>query len=404
MQTNIKFLTLVGTLACVSTLIPIAGAQSADTAAASTTSPVAFVYASGTSSIYGFAASASGKLTPVPGSPFSYAGYGKLSVSKHFLFAMASNDHVVSSFSIATNGSIKKVASVDLLKYEPNFSTLCGAPPDMQVDRTGATLYVQQSPDCDYQDHQVYLSVHVSSSGGLEYIGSSGGFLDDFGQGDTISLQMAGTNQYAYDGWCGDDDNNTSTVDIYKRESSGMLQFTSAVNTPPANYGAGGQYCAGQVATDSSNHVAVAYQRLDYEGGDNGPWQGPYFLASYTQQTNGELTTTSTSDNMPEVAVAQGSVVYAMSISPSNKYLAVSGLSGFQIFHFNGGDPITTYSAVHLPNSTIQKFGWDKSNHLYVFDGGSVIVFTVSASSGVTQVGSPYTMSHPNNIIVLDLQ
>ncbi|HEY2858616.1 MAG TPA: hypothetical protein VGJ21_09380, partial [Terracidiphilus sp.] len=316
---------------------------------------------------------------------------------------MKTDDYEVSSFSIASNGSIKRVATIDVRQYEPNFS-YCTSPPDMQVDTTGTTVYVQQSPDCDYQDHQAYLSLHVTSSGNFQFLGGSGGFLDDFGQGDVISLKMAGTNQYAYDGWCGDDDNNTSAVDIYKRESNGLLQFVSAVNMPPANYATGAQFCAGQVATDSENHVAVAYQRLDSEGGDNGPWDGPFFLASYTQQTNGDLTTTSTSDNMPEVPVARDSVIYTMSISPGNKYLAVGGLAGFQIFHFNGGAPITTYSAVHMPTSTIQKLAWDKSNHLYVFDGGSVTVFTVTAATGVKQVGSPYPIAHASNLIVRSLQ
>ena len=402
MKAKIHFLSLVATLATAGAFVQPAPAQTSETTA-TTTSPVAFLYVSRTANIDAFSVSASGKLSPVPGSPFEFIGYGKLSVSKHFLFGMKTDDYEVSSFSIASDGSIKKVTTIDLRKYEPNFQ-YCTSSPDMQIDTTGTTIYVQQSPDCDYQDHQAYLSLHVTTSGDFQYLGGSGGFLDDFGQGDTISLKMAGTNQYAYDGWCGDDINNTSTVDIYRRESNGLLQFVSAVNTPPANYATGAQYCAGQVATDSENHVAVAYQRLDSEGGDNGPWDGPFFLASYTQQTNGDLTTTSTSDNMPEAPVARNFVIYTMSISPGNKFLAVGGLAGFQVFHFNGGDPITTWSAVHLPNSTIQKLGWDKSNHLFVFDGGSVYVYNVTPNTGVKLVGSPYPIAHANNIIVRSLQ
>lgn len=395
------FLPLVGLLVSASALLPASSAQTSDKTTASSTSPVAFVYVSRSSDIDGFAVSASGKLTPVPGSPFAYSGYGKLSVSKHFLFGLEGNDYDVSSFSIASNGSIKKVATLNLQKYEPDF---CGGPPVMQVDTTGTTLYVQESVACP-NDHQGYVSVHVASNGDLTYLGSSGGFLDWFGQGDTIQLTMAGTNQYAYDGWCGEEDNNTSAVDIYKRESNGMLQFVAADNNPPTDYSGNG-YCAGQVAADSENHLAVAYQRLDSEGGDNGPWSGPYFLATYTMNSAGDFATSSTSDNMPEVSdtITYNEDVTALSISPANNFLAVGGLNGFQVFHFNGGNPITPYSGPLLPGATIGKFGWDKSNHLFVYFGSSLYVYTVTADSIKQAAGSPYTIDNANNLIVRDLQ
>jgi hypothetical protein len=242
----------------------------------------------------------------------------------------------------------------------------------------------------------------VESNGDLQYIGGSGGYIDDAGQGDTVSLMMAGTGNFGYDGWCGEDDNNLSAIDIYKRESNGMLQYVGQETTAPTDY-SGAAFCAGQVATDSANHLAVAFQREDDKMGDNGYFEGPYFLASYTEDSSGNLSTTSNSDNMPETMVSNNLDVTTMSISPANNLLAVGGETGFQIFHFNGGSPITTDSGVFLPTVMIKKFGWDKANHLFVLGGGNLYVYTVT-SSGVSQApGSPHSIPESAGVIVLDL-
>lgn len=213
---------------------------------------------------------------------------------------------------------------------------------------------------------------------------------------------MAGTNQYAYDTWCGDDQNNLSAMDVYKRQSNGNLQYVGQDNTTPPDYFPK-SFCAGQVGADSQNHLAVAFQRLDSEGGDNGPWDGPYFLASYTENANGTLTTTSTSDTMPETGVSGGKYVSTMSISPNNKFLAVGGFTGFQLFHFNGANPITRYSNVMLPNDGIAKLGWDKANHLFITGDGKLWVYTVTSTAITQAPGSPYTIQNANNLIVHDL-
>lgn len=400
MKRTLGALSLVAVLATagasVQPLVAQAGMQAA------TGSPaVAFVYVSSFKHINGYAVSSSGRLTPLPGSPFSYAGYGKLSVTSKFLFGMTSNGSEVTSFSIASDGAIKKVDSLNVWNYEPGVSAACVDYPDMQVDFAQSTVYVQENPQCADGTYQGYLSLHIEKSGDLQYIGSSFGYIDDAGQGDVVSLAMAGTDKYAYDGWCGEDDNNLSAIDIYERGSNGVLQYIGQDTTPPTDY-SGPTYCAGQVAADSENHLAVAFQRLDQDTGDNGYWIGPYFLASYSEGSNGNLTTTSNSDNMPEALVSNNLDVATMSISPSNKFLAVGGQQGFQIFHFNGSNPITAYSGVVQPNLSVFKFGWDKANHLYVFGAASLRVYTVTTESIKEAPGSPYSIQDSTNLIVLD--
>jgi hypothetical protein len=45
---------------------------------------------------------------------------------------------------------------------------------------------------------------------------------------------------------------------------------------------------------------------------------------------------------------------------------------------------------------------WDNANHLYAISStaGKLYVFTITPTSATQAAGSPYTISHPQNIIV----
>jgi len=58
---------------------------------------------------------------------------------------------------------------------------------------------------------------------------------------------MAGTDKFAYDGLCEEDNGNLSVIDIYKRESNGLLTYIGQDNQTPAGEN-GKQYCAGILA------------------------------------------------------------------------------------------------------------------------------------------------------------
>jgi hypothetical protein len=76
--------------------------------------------------------------------------------------------------------------------------------------------------------------------------------------------------------------------------------------------------------------------------------------------SKGDISTTNTWKDMP----APGLVPQTLNMSPSGKFLAVAG-NGLQIFHFNGAEPITPYSAVLIPTVPINIIHWDSHNHLY---------------------------------------
>ena len=104
-----------------------------------------------------------------------------------------------------------------------------------------------------------------------------------------------------------------------------------------------------------------------------------------------------------------------MNMSPSGQFLAVGGAAtlntgengkqtpGLQVFHFNGANPITSFSKV-LTTAPIDAIRWDNNNHLYALSNATkkLYAYTVT-SSGITAVpGSPYTIaSAPNALVVV---
>ncbi len=374
-------------------------AQAQETATTTTTSPVAYVYVSRPTHIDGFAASSSGKLTPVPGSPLANTDVRRMSVSKKFLFGESADQghEVITGFSINSHGSLQKVSSINAFMYEPENG--CVNYPDLLIDFTGVTLYSQENP-CN--SDAAYLSFRIESNGSLQFLGKSGGRIGADTQGITAYLTKMGGNAFAYDGYCAESDNRQSVIDIYKRESNGLLTYIGQDNFVPPGP-SGKQLCAGVVAADSENHLAVALQRIDSQQGDNGLFVGPYYLASYAAGSNGQLTTKSTVATMPTPSVTSNLFVNAMSISPSNKYLAVGGPQGFQIFHFNGSSPITKYSGALQTGVSFIQFGWDKANHLYALGDGKLFVYTVTSTSIKQASGSPYLIPQASSLSVLDL-
>jgi hypothetical protein len=102
---------------------------------------------------------------------------------------------------------------------------------------------------------------------------------------------------------------------------------------------------------------------------------------------------------MPETAVKN---VTDVGVSPSGKLLAVGGTAGLQIFHFNGADPVAPYTEL-LTKDEVDQFFWDNDNHLYAISqsAGKLFVFTITPTRFSQAAGSPYTISNPQDIIVL---
>jgi hypothetical protein len=394
---------------CLATLAGTALAQAATDqgaeSTASTSSPVAYVYVARPTHIDGFAASSSGKHTPVPGSPFSNIAVSHLSVTKKYLFGPGDNggpdcggpDPVCSwdiyTYSIASNGALKQAAVINPYKYGP---TDCFAVGPTQIDATGTTLY-NDALNCDGDDQYVQ-SFKIESNGELQFLASEDSGAVE-GEGFLSPMVVLGNNKYAYQTGCDGYGPSLEAIGL-KRESNGAVAHAGTLIEPPKGKTPEDIYCAsGVLAADPTNHLAFALQDT------NNNYAGPIVLASYTADSEGNLTTTSTYENMPSSGIG---FIGAMSISPSGKLLAIGGGGqnvdsgpGFQIFHFNGSSPITHYSAVLQPGIPFQQFAWDGDNHLYALGGGELFVYTVTSTSIKEASGSPYSIPESSSVIVL---
>ncbi len=322
----------------------------------------------------GYAAAANGSLTTIPGTPFATPG-GDIALNGEWLFSTDGNN--IYSFSIAANGSLKQV---DSLQVETS-----GGLGNLFLDHSGTSLYVDY-----YTENNEYMAYSIdNSSGKLTY-------MDNVMGGPSIGAvaSFVGNNEYAYSSSC-----YHFTPEIYglQRASDGAITELNITPAIPATK-IPGFYCPFLAAADPTNHVAVAMQPLN----SNWATVGPYELATYTADSTGNLTTTSTYANMPstEVAGSWGLTDYWM--SPSGKFLAVAGNLGLQIFHFNGANPITKYTNLLVSEEVDQVF-WDNSNHLYALGrtAGKLWVFTVTGTSVKQAPGSPHSITVPDSMIVL---
>ena len=387
---------LIATISTGTTLAQTSIAQTMESPAANS-SPVAYVYVSRPTHVGGFAASSSGKLTPVPGSPFAHIGLSHMSVTKKFLFGAGNNggpdcsgpDPVCSfniyTYSIGSNGSLKQVSVINPYKYSPNE---CYAVGPTQLDYTGTTLY-NDAFNCDGDDQYVQ-SFKIEANGDLQFVAS-----EDSGnseeEGFLSSVALLGNDRYGYETGC-DGYGPGFEVVAQKRESNGALTSVDIIADQPKGKTPEDIYCAkGVLAGDPTNHLAFILQDT------NNNYAGQPVLASYTAESNGNLTTTSTYENMPASALTY---IDAMSISPSGKLLAVGG-AGFQLFHFDGGSPIKSYTGLLHSSETFLQFGWDKENHLYALSTTNLHVYEATSTEVKEVSGSPYSIPEASSVIVL---
>ncbi|HEX4582375.1 MAG TPA: hypothetical protein VH139_09950 [Acidobacteriaceae bacterium] len=349
--------------------------------------PVAYVYVSNnpngssTNEIQAYAAAANGKLTPVSGSPFR-DDVTSMAVNGKYLFASTRSGIYIAAFAIEADGALRWRVSTDIVQFNQGD---CGNSGPLFLDHTGATLYdLEFQSDCSNNSYQS-LAVN-KSTGGLQNLASSIGDAWLY-----LPASFIGNNVYAYSANCLS--NLYWEIVGYKRGANGLLKDINIKAPTPAPK-AGDFFCPSQTAADPTNHVAITLQAVNQDFNPDGPPQ----LATYTADSAGNLSTKSTIANMPQASVG---TVTDLKMAPSGKLLAVGGTAGLQVFHFNGRGPITHDTGL-LTKSEVDQFFWDNANHLYAISraAGKLFVFTVTPLSATEAAGSPYTISHPQNIIV----
>jgi hypothetical protein len=377
---------ILATLSTQPVLAQAVSGPTSETVKATSSAPVAYVYVSwttrvGVDEIDGFAAASNGKLTPISGSPF-VGDVTDMVLTGKYLYGIDANGADVDSFSIASDGALKKIGSVDAQRHN---GAECGGPISLFLDHTGSTLY-----DLDIYGNicanNTYQFFSGGNSGKLAYLGATSVSTPNF----ETPLSFTANNAYAYGSGCY---HGQATIYGFARSSNGKLTELN-INPPVPTYPkAGYGYCPYFAAADPTNHVAISLQENEEES-----LVGTPQLATYTVGSGGKLTTTSTYKNMPFVSV--GGVNW-MKMAPSGKLLAVGGAAGLQIFHFDGSSPIT-HDTGQLTKDPISQIFWDNHNHVYAISqsAGKLFVFTATTTSVSQAPGSPYSISKVQNLIV----
>jgi hypothetical protein len=351
-------------------------AQTDEVKPAKASPPVAYVYVSRPTHIDGFAASAKGVLTPVPGSPF-LGKIQSMAVNSSLLFGSGADMTNVYSFHVASDGALTPAEATNVQTHN---SSDCGGLGPPLLDHTGDSLYVGvntggSGPGFDCADGSFESFSIEKKTGSLKYLGITGDIFGFFGQ-----LSFIGNNKFAYGASCTPEAAGVA-FDLagFERKSSGDLIYSIDGPTPtpqePDSF-----YCTLGSSSDPSDHVAVVLQSISNETDES---NGPPQLATYSADSHGNLTTKSTFENMPATEVTSISDV---EMAPSGKELVVGG-QGFQLFHFNGSSPLTALTGLEQSSVQFQQFRWDKAGHLYALSSGTLYVFKVT-STGVKLVGS----------------
>ena len=368
-------------------------------AATSDSTPVAYVYVANTPhpgasnytphQVIAFAADAEGRLTALPGSPFDH-DIGPMAVNGLYLMGAKGNQQIINIYKIASDGHLDYMGETN---YAEHNQGRCGAAGQIFFDHTGHTLYVQEYDiDCANSGTASYAA--DVETGTLAYLGQTNTGSE---YNDTNPASFIANNIYAYA--AGPGDCYIYETGAFERNNNGLLTELNTIGAltspePPSSFR---RYVAYLAAADTTNHVAMTEMPANPPDCLGRPVQ----LATYTADSHGNLTTTSTYANMPTTAIVSP---YDLRMAPSGVLLAVGGQEGLQVFHFNGANPVTPYTGL-LTRDPINEMFWDNDNHLYAISqsANKLHVFTITNSQHTEAPGSPYTITSPDNIIVQPL-
>ena len=356
---------------------------------------VAYVYVAenrpsptATSPITVYAASSSGRLTQISGSPFKQTS-GTMSGNNgtHFITVdqnSTTTHQYLHVYNVASNGVIgSQVSKYDLHSW-------CEMDGGAEFDHSGQYVYVIDARSCggEYQSFSLSKSGYLTFKGSLDVGDPSFLTLPTFSGNDNFAYTFTPTPTSDYP--C-----PTSTFLGLGRESSGALQkigFSVTNPTTPSGYLV---TQTGLVTNDATKHLAALVEFLN--GGPCGDSGVEDRLVSYTVQTDGSLLSTNSWGSLPQLAGFMPPGGGQIKLNAAGTILAVTAGTGIQFFHFNGASPITKLTGIIGTSGYISTMSWDGANHLYALNAksGKLHIYTASSSGVFEAPGSPYTP--PNN-------
>jgi hypothetical protein len=372
--------------------------------------PVAYVYVGTSKGVYLYNAAPNGSLSSVPVAPRSVEGVAIGSNRGYFLSLDPDTLH---AYTQTPDGEIRSQS------WFVNTQTFsggeCGTAQGGVFDHSGQYIYVQLFPDQPVPNDQeacaAIQTFKIDGTGALSFLGATQ-FATEIQTGVNTAfsplIKLSGNGSYGYSASF-DHECDVRTWE-FKRESSGTMLFNTyeilTVPSTPPDW----RWEPFVMTADPTNHLAIAMNGQSGEASPCGDTVHLTQLGSFTVASDGNLATTNTAANMPTPKVDP----QVLNMSPSGQFLAVGGSTpfsaingtqtpGLQVFHFNGANPIKSYSAV-LTTVPINDIHWDNSNHLYALSNATkkLYAYTVTSSSITAVPGSPYTIaSAPNALVVV---
>ncbi len=334
--------------------------------------------------VYGYSSLSNGQVTAISGSPFKpgtkiIGGTG----SKFFTIGKT----LLHSYAVSSNGALgSQLSQVGFFNYAGGS---CGSSTDAvgaqaELDHTGKSVYVLLQGGGS-QTCTSYQTYNVNSDGSFTFNGDSQVSVESGGY--TTLPSILGNETFAYA------DNFFSfnnQVIGFRRESSGTLQYNGLVNP---TFSGSGSYTAYRPDASPTENLVVLQEYLN----DSGFPQ----LGSFSVGSNGALTSTNTSDNMPTAKLN----VTASAFSPDGVFFAIAGDyggnpgSGLQFYMVNGAAPLTLLA--NTVTDPIDQIAWDNSGHLYAVSTieNKLWVFTVTSQFAVRS--APISIPSPVNLAVV---
>jgi hypothetical protein len=374
---------LAGILSMASALAQENSPEPVNSEASST--PEAYVYVSPHNfSTYAYSASSSGKLTPIEGSP--YKTNANETGATNGKFFLAYDGVTVYSYKVLSNGAIGQEVSyiaAPSVSVDPDcsiYDVTAG------LDHTGSYVYVsyagygKKGLGCS----SILQTFEVSKTGQLTFKGDTTtvGSLQSLPQGTDNNKFAYSPDVAASDIGGAGYDSSCCILAAFSRESTGVVNPIGVETVlPKAQPGSNGHYTVGYLLSPNpTNHLAV----LLYS-----PY-GQIQLASFTVDSQGNAKTTNTWENMP--VLPNNDIVYAMSLDPTGKFLAIAHETGVQLYHFDGAKPITPFTKLVGSSGQIFYMAWDDHGHLYALNtSGKMHVYNVT-SKGMTETSGSKTV------------
>lgn len=348
--------------------------------------------------LHGFSIAADGSLTPIPESPFLTPGFFALNTIGAGPTLFGVDGYWLYSLAIHPDGCLSLENSMVAGLGTPSNPSL--VPTYLYLDSQHANLY---SWIYDVVGQSYFASYTFDSSTGQV---AQNGTTQDGTLADSGMLAFDASDRYAVTAGC--TMRSPATVAVFQRGASGALTYLADGPLPAPAQGTG--YCPAGAAADGSSHFIVAMYPCRGDGFCSGPAQ----LAVYTIDSSGNLTTSSTWQNMPTTSAWAG----PYSFSPDNKYFAIGGYGALDIYAWDSASATLTHiAAIDNPQGTCStaangqggctgiSFGnlaWDANDHLYTYLGNQLFVYGVTPSAVTQAPGSPYAVQNPKWVTVVN--